>query len=48
VLNRCYEDPACGFSRRLLLRLSGRWAQGFTTIVLDSQCVKRERFLAAY
>ena len=47
-LTSAMQDPACEFSRRLLLRLSERWAEGFTTVVLDSQCVKRERFLAAY
>jgi hypothetical protein len=41
------QEPACGFSRRLLLRLSGRWAESFTILALDDQSVKRERFLAA-
>jgi hypothetical protein len=34
--------------RRLLLRLSGKWAEGFSIVVLNGQSVTRERFLAAY
>ena len=42
------QDPACKVLRRLLLRLSGKWAEGFSIVVLNGQSVTRERFLAAY
>src|SRR5215208_1736881 len=42
------QCPACEFSKRPPLRLSGRWAEGFSRVVLDGQSLKSERFFAAY
>jgi hypothetical protein len=51
-IHRCLTGArqylACELSTGPLLRLSGRWAEGSSIVVVDGQSVKSERFLAAY
>ena len=42
------QDLAYELSKKPLLRLSGRWVEGSSIVVVDGQSVKSERFLAAY
>ena len=50
-IHRCLtgarQDLACESSKRPLLRLSGRWAEGSSIVVVDGQSVKSERLSAA-